>query len=446
MSRYPLLSKTLMVCLMALLLLIPLNMIGSKISERQGLQESVQHDIARSSSGPQTISGPYLVLKYRLLVRKTTKDDKGNEKTTITESDLQELVISPRNLKIDGGADVETRNRGIYQARLFNLHSTFNGDFTVPQGYGINKPLQDIIPDSAYFVMNVSDSRGILNVPVLTLNGAKFEFSPGAVSPVSGNGMHVQLSALELDKAHEFHFDFPFNLQGMTSLAVTPAGGSTEMNLKSSWPHPSFGGDFLPRTRTVDSGGFTAQWQVTNLARNNVSRGDSGRAASPESFSVGFIDPVNVYLMSDRAVKYGVLFVVLVFTSFFMFEIMRGLRIHPLQYMLVGLAMAMFFLLIISLSEHIPFLLAYVISGTACAALIGFYLAGILNDRKLAAAFSGGIGLLYAVLYGVLKSEDNALLMGSLIMFTALAAVMTLTRRMDWYRLSQPGETGEATA
>jgi inner membrane protein len=146
-------------------------------------------------------------------------------------------------------------------------------------------------------------------------------------------------------------------------------------------------------------------------------------------------------MMSERAVKYGVLFVVLVFTSFFMFEVLSNLRIHPMQYLLVGLAMAVFFLLIISLSEHIPFLTSYIISGVACVALIGIYLAGVLKNRKTAAAFSGCIALLYAVLYGVLQSEDNALLMGALLMFLALTAVMVLTRRMDWYQLNQIAES-----
>jgi len=437
MNRYPLLSKVLMVCLMALLLLIPLNMIQSKISERQGLQSSVQQDIARSSAGPQTINGPYLVIKYRVRLRETTEDDEGNEKVVVSESALQETVLSPRTLKIDGNANVETRNRGIYQARLFNMQSTIAGDFVVPAGYGINRPLKDIIPDSAYFVVSVSDARGIVKVPLLTLNGERLEFAPGSVSPVSGNGIHVQLPSPELEHAHSFHFEFPFNLQGMSTLAVTPAGSNTEMSLQSPWPHPSFSGDFLPRTRTVDSKGFRADWSVSNLARNTASGVGLRQVATPEVFAVGFIDPINVYLMSERAVKYGILFVLLVFTSFVMFEIMRGLRIHPLQYMLVGLSMAMFFLLIISLSEHIPFLLAYIISGAACVALIGAYLSGMLKNRRLAFSFSGGIAMLYAVLYGVLQSEDNALLMGTLIIFGALAAVMMLTRNMDWYRFNQ---------
>lgn len=437
MNRYPLFSKILMIGLLALLLLIPLGMIESKISTRQMLQSQVQLDIARSASGSQTLSGPYLVISYKLRERNITKDDKGNEKVTLSESGPYRKIVSSHSLKIDGNADVETRNRGIYQARLFNLHSTIAGDFFVPQGYGINKPIQDIIPEAAYFVMRVSDSRGIRNAPALTLNGSKLEFAPGSIAPIQGNGMHVPLQAIQASQSHTLHFSFPLELQGMTTLAVTPTGNNTEMSLKSSWLHPSFGGNFLPRARNVDEKGFSAQWRVSNLARNSSTHGETDQSIASETFSVDFIDPINVYLMSERAVKYGVMFVVLVFTSFFMFEVLRELRIHPMQYLLVGLALAMFFLLIISLSEHIPFLISYIISGAACTALIGLYLTGMLKSIKPALVFSGSIALLYAVLYGVLQSEDNALLMGTLIMFAALAAVMMLTRHMDWYRLSQ---------
>lgn len=433
MLHNPLFSKTIMVCLLALILLIPLGMIQSKISERQYLQQQVQHDIARSASGPQTISGPFLVVRYKLLERRTVKDSSGSERT-ITESSIQDAVVMPRTLKISGDADVESRSRGIYQARLFNLHSKISGAFVVPKGYGINKSLGDIAPIAAFFVMKVSDSRGLRNVPILTLNGSKYEFSPGSEG-LPGNGIHVPLPALTSEESHTLNFDIPLELQGMTTLAVTPSGNTTEMALKSTWPHPSFGGSYLPLSRTVNEQGFSAHWLVTNLARNSA--GTEGQQPGMENFSVDFIDPVNVYLLSERAVKYGVLFVVLVFTAFFMFEVLRSLRIHPMQYMLVGLALAMFFMLIISLSEHMPFIAAYMVSGAACSALIGTYMAGVLKARKPAIAFAGGIALLYAVLYGVLQSEDNALLMGTLLMFTALAAVMLLTRKMDWYGLNQ---------
>lgn len=439
MNRYPLFTKILMICLTGLLLLIPLNNIESKIRERQGLQHQVQNDIARSASGPQTITGPYLVIRYRLIQRKTTKDDNGNTKVAITESASKETVVMPRNLKIDGNADVEMRSRGIYQARLFNLHSTISGDFVVPQGYGINQPAKDIIPEAAFFVVNISDARGIRNVPVLTLNGDRIEFLPGCVGPIHGNGVHAPLRAPAPDALHTYKFELPFELQGMSTLAFTPTANSTEVALKSSWPHPSFGGSYLPRTRNVDEKGFSAQWQVSNLARNNAGKES---ANDRESFSVDFIDPVNVYLLSERAVKYGLMFVVLIFTSFFMFEMLRRMRIHPMQYLLVGLAMAMFFLLIISLSEHIPFPVAYAASAATCTGLIGIYLAGVLKHRKPALMFSGGIALLYGLLYGVLQSEDNALLMGTMVMFAALAAVMTLTRNMDWYGQSAAAAAG----
>ncbi|HEU0187399.1 MAG TPA: cell envelope integrity protein CreD, partial [Gallionellaceae bacterium] len=261
---------------------------------------------------------------------------------------------------------------------------------------------------------------------------------PGGIAPVGGNGMNVALGSLDVNESYTFNFDFPLELQGMASLSVLPSGNNTAVSLKSPWPHPSFGGGYLPRTRSVDESGFSAQWLVTNLARNSAVQADDAHKGA-DVISVDFIDPVNVYLLSERAVKYGIMFVVLVFTAFFMFEVLRSLRIHPMQYLLVGLAMAAFFLLIISLSEHMSFLLSYVISGAACAALIGIYLAGVLKKRKPAMLFSGGIALMYAVLYGVLQSEDNALLMGTLILFGALAAVMVLTRNMNWYELSAPG-------
>jgi inner membrane protein len=402
-------------------------MIQSKISERQMLQTQVQQDIARSASGPQTITGPYLLIRYKLRERTLTKDSNGVEQTTINLSD-QETMIAPRTLKIDGNAEVETRSRGIYQARLFNLRSTMAGDFVVPSGYGIDKPLADIVPVSTDLVLKVSDSRGIRNAPLLNLNGSTFDFAPGSVGAAAGNGIHVPLNLLDVATAATFKFSFPLELQGMTTLAVTPIANNTEMNLKSTWQHPSFGGSYLPRSREVNAQGFSAQWLVTNLARNSTGAADT--------FSIDFIDPVNIYLLSERAVKYGVLFIILVFTAFFMFEVLRSLRIHPMQYLLVGLAMAMFFLLVISLSEHIAFLTAYAVSGVACVVLIGSYLAGLLKSRKAAWAFSSGIALLYAVLYGVLQSEDNALLMGTLVLFIALAAVMLLTRRMDWYGLN----------
>lgn len=433
MNRYPLFSRILILALLALLLLIPLGMIESRIVQRQALQLGVQQDIARTAAGAQTLSGPYLVVHYRLREKKTTVDAKGRKKTGITET-LYEEVISPRRLDIDGSATVETRSRGIYRARLFDLDSRISGEFALAANYGLAHPRADMTPVSAHFVVRVSDARGIRNVPLLGLNGAKLAFAPAATGTLTGNGMHAVLAPLSLD-AQTLRFAFELELVGSGTLAIAPSGERTEMSLKATWPHPSFGGSYLPRSRSVDAKGFSAHWLVTHLARNSIPVEGAPQA---EVFSVDFIDPVNVYLLSQRAVKYGVLFVVLVFTAFFMVEMLRRMRIHPLQYLLVGLAMAMFFLLIIALSEHVPFAQAYLAAATACVALIGCYLAGMLGAARPALMFSGGLALLYGVLYGVLQSEDNALLLGSLVLFAALAAVMLLTRRMDWYALGKP--------
>ena len=432
MSRNPLLFKVLMIVALAVLLLIPLGMIESKISERQLLQENVQQDIARNSAGSQVLSGPFLVVRYRVMERVIQKD--GTE----VKSKVVETMLPAHQVKVDGKVAVETRSRGIYKVRLFNLHSQLTGSFVIPRAYGSSTAVDDIQPISAYFVMKVSDARGIANVPTLALNGLKYDFAPGTVMPVTGNGMHAVLSPLDARQEQTLNFSFPLDLQGTTSLAVEPSGESTQLSLKSTWPHPSFGGGFLPQTREIDSSGFSAQWLVSNLARND--HADNANAAN-DVMSVDFVDPVNIYLLSERAVKYGIMFVLLIFTAFFMFEVLQGLRIHTMQYLLVGLAMAMFFLLLISLSEHIAFIAAYCISGIACVLLIGIYIAGMLRSFKSASTFSAGITLLYALLYGVLQSEDNALLMGTLVLFLALAVVMLLTRRMDWYSLSHTPET-----
>lgn len=440
MNRYPLLLKTLTIGFLTLLLLIPLGMIESKISERKQLQQDVQEQIAQSAAKPQTLCGPYLVVRYKLREKRVEKDERGNEKISFFEGPTLEKVLSPHALKISGETNVESRSRGIYKAQLYNLRSTLSGSFAVPKAYGLEHSPEEIIPESAFLAMRVSDSRGIRNAPVLTLENATYEFLPGSIDPVPGNGMHAVLPAPSAALAHTLNFSFPLDLQGTSRLSVQPLGNTTEVMLKSAWPHPSFGGSFLPRSRDVNAAGFSAHWLVSSLAKNSTTQSNTPQNET-ETLSVSFIDPVNIYLMSERAVKYGVMFVVLVFTAFFMFEVLRGMRVHPMQYLLVGLAMAMFFLLIISLSEHIPFYIAYLVSGSACVTLIGFYLAGVLRSSRPAIVFSGGIALLYAVLYGVLQSEDNALLMGSLILFGALAVSMMLTRNMDWYRLNEASNT-----
>jgi len=232
--------------------------------------------------------------------------------------------------------------------------------------------------------------------------------------------------------------ELEFVLDGTRSLSVVPVGDDTRVSLASTWPHPLFGGSFAPNERHIDDAGFKAEWAVSSLAsaaQEQLRRELRSDGGAVEALEVALVDPVDVYTQVDRASKYGILFVLLTFVGFALFELIRRLRIHPLQYLLVGLALAIFFLLLLSLSEHIAFWQAYLVSAVACIGLQGFYLSGVLRSWRHGLGFATLLTLLYGVLYLLLASENNALLMGSLLLFGILAAIMWLTRKVDWYDL-----------
>jgi len=434
------LSKLGVVAALCVVLLVPLWLIGAQINGRSLRQSEVLHEIADSAAISQTVVGPVCVIRYHELVEHFERDQATNRETTRQEVVEGTLVLPPQVLDISGEARVETRSRGIYHARLFHSALKISGNFQVPVGLGLD-PGQKIMDAQAFLVMAVADPRGISNDPVVVINGAQSRFSTGTLGLNDRPGAKVALGAFDAAQGGHFDFSFPLNLMGTEHLAFAPVGVQTTVALKSDWPNPSFQGRFLPISRTVNASGFEARWQVSALARSF----DQVLKTSPvgdgsETLGVSFLEPVNVYSMSQRAVTYGILFVVLTFAAFFLTEILRRLRIHPLQYLLVGLALAIFFLLLIALSEHVPFLIAYAVSAGACVGLIGIYLSGALGERRLGIQFGAGIALLYAILYGVLLSEDNALLMGTALLFAALGITMVTTRKINWYQIGAPAQ------
>lgn len=429
-------AKLGIIALLSLILLIPLAMIEEQIAARSERQDAVVQDIADTAAGAQTLIGPVLAVRYRERVTRVERDAAGKQ-TVTREIAERTLVLPPQQLAIDGNASVETRQRGLYRASLYHLDARLDGHFNIAERLGLAAD-RELIDARAYLVLGVADPRGVDNDPALRVNGRELRFKTGNAGALASPGLHAELGEIALDRGGRFDFSFPLALTGSARLAIAPAGEATAVTLRSPWPHPSFQGRFLPLTRSVGERGFEAQWQISHLARDFdrvLAAGQEDFAGRPETLAVSFIEPVNVYLKSERAVKYGVLFVVLTFAAFFLTEVLRRVPIHPLQYLLVGLALAVFFLLLIALSEHFAFGLAYALSGAACVALIGAYLAGALGSLRRGAGFAAGIGALYGVLYGVLLSEDNALLMGALLLFAALGATMLATRRIDWYRL-----------
>lgn len=436
-----LLLKLVAIGFMSLLLLVPLALIENQIRQRSVRQEDVQRSIANSAAGPQTLIGPVLAIHYRERLEPDVNKDPESGRVTRTPRFAEHtFYLPPERLHLAGDARVETRQRGIYRARLYHLDLAIDGRFVIPAYLGLDAK-RDILSAEATLLLGVSDPRGVDNDPEVIVAGQRHRFATPkgpaiAGDALAGERLAVPLGALALDGPIALDFSFPLQLTGTERLAIAPTGEANSIIVKSGWQHPSFGGRFLPREREVGSDGFQARWEISHLARsfaNALAAAKGG--SSPEVLDICFIDPVNVYLQSERAVKYGVLFIVLTFAGFFLSEILRRWPIHPMQYLLVGLALAVFFLLLIALSEHLPFVIAYAVAAFACIALIGSYLAGALGGRRPGMAFAAALTGLYGVLYGVLLSEDNSLLMGSLLLFLALAATMLATRRVDWYRI-----------
>ena len=437
-------SKLLAIAGISLLILIALNLIESQINARSNLQESVLRNIAESSAGQQLLVGPMLLLRYRTEVDEPHVDKEGQVSTRRRVVD-QEQLVAPSQLSIRGSGQVETRNRGIYRGQIYHLGLNITGEVSIPEWFFANAG-RSVIAPKAYLITSVSDLRGVDNLPQMEINGKKYKLQTGnaklcAGRCTAGERMYVELGDAAALADRKLSFSLPLNLTGTQNLAIAPVAENNNIELKSDWQHPSFGGRFLPRQREVGKDGFVASWQISHLSRNF----DKAVQGDREFLQVTLMDPVNVYLLAIRAVKYGILFVLLTFGGFFITETLRRSPIHPVQYLLVGMALSIFFMLLIALSEHMAFHLAYLIAATACIGLISYYLAGALGGWRPGLGFGAGLTGLYGVLYGILHSEDNALLTGTLLLFLALGAVMVGTRKFDWYQLGNDTQNRSAS-
>ncbi|TDF80052.1 cell envelope integrity protein CreD [Pseudomonas sp. H9] len=429
------------IALLIILLLIPLLMISGLIGERQEQRDSVVQDIAQSASFAQQISGPMLVVPYRKTERRWKTEDGHTFKET--QQVNGHLYFLPETFELKSGISTELRSRGIYQTRLFHADNHISGQFKVPANWGISANLEDYQFEPAFLVVGISDIRGIEKSLQLQFNDQRLDFQPGTRLGWFGGGVHVVLNSLDGKAPTQFNYAFDLSLQGTGQLHVLPVGRSSSVSMAANWPHPSFIGNYLPASRKVDAGGFSANWQTTFFSTNleDALRQCVGNEGCEDfrsrAFGVSFIDPVDQYLKSERAIKYALLFIALTFAGFFLFEVLKNLSVHPIQYALVGVALAFFYLLLLSLSEHLGFGLAYLLSAAGCVLLIGFYLCHVLHSLPRAMGFALGLAVLYGMLYGLLSAEDYALLMGSLLLFGLLGVFMVLTRRLDWYSVGQ---------
>jgi inner membrane protein len=425
-------AKPAVIALLALALFVPVSMIQGLIAERQARRDEALAGIAQGWGMRQTLAGPYLMVPYertRIDVVQETIDGKPRERRTEhTESRVLRLPADAVDWRI--GAEVSEKARGIYKARLYSARAEVRGRFSVPANFGVKDSSARIKWGTPRLVVGVTDPAGIRSVSPLLVGEAEhaFEAGSGDAAALPG-GVHVPLPALRAAQPQSFAFGFSIEVAGSEALAIAPPGSNTAVTMRSDWPHPSFAGRFLPLRHEIGAQGFAAEWKVSQYAAPG--------ASNRQELAVSFIEPAGLYRQLERASKYGFLFIGLTFAAFLLFELLRRLAIHPIQYALAGLALAMFFLLLTALSEHIDFALAYAIATFACVGLISGYLVRVLRSFWVGLAFGGALAALYAMLYALLKAEDYSLLGGSLLLFGLLAAVMIATRRVDWYGLSR---------
>ena len=416
--------KLVTICLLILILLIPASMVKSLIYERQGRKEGVIDEINEKWGEAQTIIGPVISIPYL----EHFKDEKGK---TVTAT--RYLHYLPDTVDIDSRIIPQVRYRGIYKAVLYNTTLSINGSFPQAPIDDLRISPENILWSGAFITLGISDMRGIKERINATFDENSLSMEPGVESAdVIKSGVSAGIELDEAHKSYPFHFDLDLN--GSRKIAFCPVGKVTTVTATSKWKDPSFDGAFLPGERKIDQDGFSAKWKVLHLNRNYPQywKG-SGHELSRSAFGVRLFSPVDIYQKSMRTAKYALMFIVFTFMAFFISEVMNRLRVHPVQYLLIGLAIIIFYSLLLSISEQINFGAAFLISAAAVISLITGYTKAILKNRYVTMMVGGILTILYAYLYILLQMEDYALLMGSIGLFLVLSVVMYLTRKVDWY-------------
>ncbi len=428
------LFKLIILGIISLIMTAVLSSISGLSHERKYRQMEVERGIAGSYAGEQQLIGPVFSVTFREYWMERLYN---KEKDTWYDKEMCSLrteLVFPEQFSFDGSLRVQERYRGIFKANVFQSSGTVQGNVKFPEFKSLSAregSRTELVSVNANLL--ISDKRGLSKVPKLKWNGAELDIKPGNDLEQLYPGVHAEIPDMKELFGKQFDFGLNLDVYGMGQLAFVPIGAENRIQLKSDWPHPSFIGDFLATDRTITGEGFEAEWNVNGLACSARQQLKGQKKGAIQQLGVSFVDPVNPYALTDRALKYGFLFIFITFSAFFLFEMLAELKIHPVQYGLVGLAQAVFFLLLLSLSEHLGFGISYTAASTATIGLIVFYVCHVLKGIRRGFAFGGLLALLYGVLFALLQSEDHALVAGSALVFGLLTLVMLVTRKVDWY-------------
>jgi len=435
--------KPITIALLLLVLWLPIQMITSLIEERQQLSTLVHHEIANSTSREQWVVGPILVLE----TEHYQQENLVNQQLVKPYSQTQ--LIMPNLMEINSNLNSEIRSRGIYQTRLYHTKNNWRVHYELPNQLGFDRQPElnpaaavgNVRLKSARLVMGLSDMRGLIGMPTLMLDQQALKITPGT-GLENLSGVQATLDLNNLLSTPNFDLTLHMDITGTENLSMLPIADQSTWTLNADWPHPSFVGRYLPLKHEIRQDGFSATWQSSQFAndvKSNINKCflNNNRCAElkEQSFLVDLVEPVDHYQQSYRSVKYALLVLVVSFAVFYLFELLAKLAIHPMQYLFVGLALAMFYLLLISLSEVLGFALAYAVAACACILLCGFYTIAVLQSRQKGLSFTAGLSALYGLLFMILRAEDMALLAGSLLLFVVLSGVMLSTRHLNWYQL-----------
>jgi inner membrane protein len=426
--------KSAVIAALTVLMLWPLARVESLVNERQILQHEAGDVISAGFGGPQILGAP--IIKVDTQERSVTVD-KATKISTEEWSAGAPLYLVPHSVQITNNVAVEIRSKGIYSVPVYLSKVVMTGEFT-PDGItsllAANADTR-VLPATAVVQLPVSGVKYLRALTRFEVGGRSLRATSGEVAGFAALSAPIDLKTT--DRTGALAFSLEFEVAGSDSLRFLPLASTTSVTAHIGWPHPDFDGAFLPVSHEFDAQGYSANWQVLELNRAipQVWRGTSvtNSALLCTAFGVRLFQPSNIYTQNYRAVRYGILFVAITFACFFAWEhLVRGLRLHPMQYLLVGFALATFYLLLLALSEHVGFAASYALAATALIVLVTTYIAGATTNRTAALSIGAALAVAYAALYLILLSDDYALLYGALLLFLILAALMLATRRLDW--------------
>lgn len=408
-------------------------MIESLIFEREATQNDAIAEVSSKWAEQQTISGPFISIPYHRYIKEFSKKDSTEKVVQIKEF----LHLMPSQLSISGIINPEKRNRGIYEIVVYNSKLNISGTFGPLDLEASDLLAKNVLLDKAEFVVGINDLRGIEEQINLNWNAEKISFNPGVSSnDVVSSGINALLT-LNPEDSTEYKFNLSLDLKGSQLLYFTPVGKVTDVNLSSPWPNPSFNGAFLPDSREVTDAGFKANWNVLHLNRNYPQTWRNAKnSIQDSSFGIDLLLPVDNYQKSYRSIRYAILFIGLTFLVFFFIEVLNKVFIHPIQYILVGVALIVFYTLLLSISEHLKFNMAFIVSAIATLLLIAGYIQAILKSKHLTLLIVGILTILYTFIFVIIQLQDYALLIGSIGIFIILGLVMYFSRKIDWYNLN----------